>query len=190
MVLTSDYLATSLKRSIRRVTAPCHSSELYDPGELDRCIAEAVDSFLALSDGSVPTLFAVKSLIVKPSYLTQPALDYNHLLRSIRVLNLIWHGTKLPRQRSSMFYQDFLHPHRGKQHIVELFDTFVNVPVPTIEIPRHCALLELLGPSLSEMRTARQLEVGVVKEATRQVLLALDFLRTQCGMLYLGESYK
>jgi hypothetical protein len=96
------------------------------------------------------------------------------------------------RQRSTTFYQNFLHPHRGKQHIVELFDTFVNVPVPTIAIPRRCAVLELLGPSLSEIRTERasqRLETGVVKEATRQVLLALDFLHTQCGILYLGKSY-
>jgi hypothetical protein len=58
--------------------------------------------------------------------------------------------------------------------------------------PRRCAVLELLGPSLSEIRTERasqRLETGVVKEATRQVLLALDFLHTQCGILYLGESY-
>jgi hypothetical protein len=118
--------------------------------------------------------------------------DYNHLPRGIRVLNLIWHGTKLWRHRSTTFYQDFLHPHRGKQHVVELFDTFVNVPVPTIEVPRRCAVLELLGPSLSEIRTERasqRLETGVVKEATRQVLLALDFLHTQCGILYLGESH-
>jgi serine/threonine-protein kinase SRPK3 len=74
--------------------------------------------------------------------------------------------------------------HPGRQHIVSLLDHFEHTGPNGVHI---CLVFEALGESvLSTIKRYqyRGLPVHIVKQVTKQVLLGLDYLHRECGVIH------
>jgi serine/threonine-protein kinase SRPK3 len=74
--------------------------------------------------------------------------------------------------------------HPGRQHIVSLLDHFEHTGPNGVHI---CLVFEALGESvLSTIKRYqyRGLPIHIVKQITKQVLLGLDYLHRECGVIH------
>jgi serine/threonine-protein kinase SRPK3 len=76
--------------------------------------------------------------------------------------------------------------HPGAAHVLSLFDTFRFMG----PLGEHlCLVTEVLGFDLNFFRKAQpdsQVSIPIVKHIVRQILLGLDFLHVQCGIVHTG----
>jgi serine/threonine-protein kinase SRPK3 len=79
--------------------------------------------------------------------------------------------------------------HSGYGRIIHLFDHFEHKgPYGT----HLCLVLELLGPSVSAVQKAYQMQqhempAPVVKKIAKQILQGLDYLHQSCGIIHTGS---
>jgi serine/threonine-protein kinase SRPK3 len=74
--------------------------------------------------------------------------------------------------------------HPGRRHIVSLLDSFEHQGPNGKHI---CMVFEVLGENLLELIRKwrhRGIPVGLVKQITKQVLLGLDYLHRECGIIH------
>jgi serine/threonine-protein kinase SRPK3 len=77
--------------------------------------------------------------------------------------------------------QTTIHP--GRNHVVTLLDSFELVSAHG----RHlCLVHEAMGSFTDLFQPGRKLPVPVVKDVTKQLLQALDFLHGQCRVIHTG----
>jgi serine/threonine-protein kinase SRPK3 len=79
--------------------------------------------------------------------------------------------------------------HPGRAHVLDLFDTF-SIHGPLGE--QLCLVTEVLGFDLGFFRQAQpksQVPVPIVKHIVRQILLGLDFLHGECGIVHSGQCF-
>ena len=76
--------------------------------------------------------------------------------------------------------------HPGAAHVLSLFDTFRFMG----PLGEHlCLVTEVLSYDLNFFRKAQpnsQVSIPIVKRIVRQILLGLDFLHVQCGIVHTG----
>jgi serine/threonine-protein kinase SRPK3 len=76
--------------------------------------------------------------------------------------------------------------HPGAAHVLSLFDTFRFLG----PLGEHlCLVTEVLSFDLNFFRKAQphsQVSIPIVKRIVRQILLGLDFLHVQCGIVHTG----
>lgn len=78
--------------------------------------------------------------------------------------------------------------HVGARHVISLRDNFT---LTSAHGQHLCLVTEVLGSTVLDFRERykdRQVPVPVVKEITRQILLALDFLHGDCQIIHTGET--
>lgn len=74
--------------------------------------------------------------------------------------------------------------HPGKAHVVQLLDSFEHYGVNGKHI---CMVFEVLGENLLGLikrYNHRGIPMGLVKQITKQVLLGLDYLHRECGIIH------
>jgi serine/threonine-protein kinase SRPK3 len=96
--------------------------------------------------------------------------------------------TKLPELDIHLRVQQSAPEHPGRAHILTMLRHFEHVGVNGVHI---CMVFDVLGVTIERIR--RQYVKGPmppssVKQITKQVLNALDFLHVSCGIIHTGES--
>lgn len=150
------------------------------------------DPFHSSVESPAASLFKIHTERWRDSDLLAPT-DEPYSCARTSILRHVAQGVLPPKLRSlradtSPFVQSTDPPHPGREHIVRMVDCFVSRDDHGNR--RRTIVEEVLGPSLLTLRTSSTpavLEPAVVKAATKQVLLGLDYLHRECGALHLGE---
>lgn len=85
-------------------------------------------------------------------------------------------------------YQQLSKPsqHHGRKHVRDVLDTF-TLPRPGGD--HQCLVQKPLWESLQDLHNVMpnaRLEVNILKSAIKQMLLALDYLHTECKLVHTG----
>lgn len=75
--------------------------------------------------------------------------------------------------------------HPGGKHVARVLDSFT---VTDHHGPHLCLVFEVLGTFRSSVyRPGNEMSVPIVKHVTKQLLLALDFLHSECEIIHAGK---
>lgn len=75
--------------------------------------------------------------------------------------------------------------HPGRKHVSTLLDSFT---ITDHYGPHLCLVFEVLGTFISTVyQSGKRIPIPIVKHIARQLLLALDFLHRECGVIHTGK---
>ncbi|KAG5456656.1 MAG: kinase-like domain-containing protein, partial [Olpidium bornovanus] len=133
--------------------------------------------------------FSTVWLAVDQKYVLSPTRDFSRVSRVLRFRRLVKsasHYTETAVDEIKLL-ERVVHANAsslGRKHVVNLLDSFKHKGPNGVHV---CMVFEVLGENLlSLIRRAkhRGIAVGLVKQITRQILMGLDYMHRECGIIH------